>query len=183
MIASFQNELIVRELLEFANEKFLEISQTIKSYQGQKNKYNELMAKYQELEARTKRAELSHKNELLDLKASMNDTIEEQAEQHSVKYEQEISSLKTEILRIRMECEETILRKNTRIAELERELVEAKSLLEKMTCQERQIKELEQGLEVKTFLILNKEREVSRLKQRLDEVILMNTKLKQANQS
>lgn len=113
----------------------------------------------------------------------MNDIIEEQAEQHAAKFEQEIGSLKSEILRIRMECEETILKKNGRIAELEREIVEVRALVEKMTFQERQIKELEQGLEVKTFLILNKEREVSRLKQRLDEIILLNTKLKQANQA
>ena len=113
----------------------------------------------------------------------MSDIIEEQTDVQAVKFQEEISGLKAEILKNRVETEEAILKKNMKIAELEREVLQSQSLTEKISIQERQIKELEQGMEVKAFLILNKEREVARIKQRLDEMIMLNAKLKQANQA
>lgn len=164
--------------MEFTNEKFMEISQTIKAYQGQKTKYNDLVAKYQELEVRSKRQELMHRNELADLNASIHDQIEDKLEQCQAKHQQDLNVLKADIIKAKMETEEIVAEKNSRIAQIEKQLVDARAELDKMACQENRIKELEQGLQVKTFLILSKDREVERLRQRIDEKTELNNRLK-----
>lgn len=156
----------------------MEISQTIKAYQSQKSKYNDLVIKYQELEARSKRQELMHRNEVADLQASLHDQIEDKIEQCQIKHHQEIATLKAEVIKAKMETEEIVANKNSKIAEIEKQLLDAQAELEKMACQENRIKELEQGLQVKTFLILSKDREVDRLRQRLDEKTELNNRLK-----
>ena len=159
---------------------FHEINQNIKNFQLQKVKYNDLLTKYSDLEAKLKQSEIHHRNELEDLKASINDQIEEKTDELIAAHQVEVKALKSEILNSRVEFEDANQKKIYQVAELEKKIIDLENTITSLTRQDEIIKHLEHTIESKNLMIKNSERDLSWMKQRVDDLVQQNSKLKTA---
>lgn len=175
-----KNEIAIRELMDFTNMTFHEINQNIKNFQLQKVKYNDLLTKHNDLEAKMKQSELHHRNELEDLRASISEQIEEKTDEFTAAHQLEIKALKSEILKSKLEFEDANQKKIYQMAELEKKIVELESTLTNLSRQDEIIKHLEHTVESKNLMIKNSERDLSKMKQRMDDLMQQNSKLKTA---
>lgn len=166
--------------MDFTNMTFHEINQNIKNFQLQKVKYNDLLTKYNDLEAKLKQTEIHHRNELEDLKASISDQIEEKTDELIASHQMEVKMLKGEILKCKVEFEDANQKKIYQMAELEKKIIDLENTITGLTRQEETIKHLEHTIESKNLMIKNSERDLSWMKQRVDDLVQQNSKLKAA---
>ena len=157
---------------------FHEINQTIKSHQAQKLKYSDLLNRYNEFEAKYKQSEIFYKNQIEDLKSSITEQVEENTDKLNAEHNAEVKILKNEILTCKLEMEELHQKKIYQVSELEKRVLELDATINIIKRQEDLVKTLEHSIEAKDLKIKNNEREVSRLNQRIEDLLAQIKKLK-----
>lgn len=154
--------------MEYSNQTFHDISQNIEEFKTERKKYKELLQMFKELENKTQRIEQVHKNALLDSAHQLQETHEEQLERLNAAHEAEVALMKKEFAKKMQLFDQETVQRNSQLFELEKRNEGLRQELELLKIDKDKILDLERIIQVQRFESDTKERDLTKVKARLE---------------